>query len=87
MKIHEAPHGINVVVETDETVYIGRFDKTDGFQVLMHDCAIHPIEEDEDPEEFVRETAKYGVPVDQKDVVFDAARVQRVRLLGDVPKE
>ncbi len=32
MQIHEAPHGINLVVETPDTLYIGRFDQTDGFQ-------------------------------------------------------
>lgn len=87
MKIHEAPHGINLVVETGDTVYIGRFDNTNGFQVLMHDCCVHPIQEGEDVEAFVRQTAKYGVPVDQRDVVFEAQRVRRVRLLGDVPKD
>jgi len=86
MKIHEAPHGINLVVETADSVYVGRFDSTNGFQVLMHDCAIRQLNGDE-REAFVRETAKYGIPVDERDVVFDAAGVQRVRLLGDIPKD
>ncbi len=87
MQLTEAHHGINVVVETKDKIYIGRFDNSNGFQILMHDCAIHAIESPEAAEEFVRQTAKYGVPVDQRDVVFDAADVQRVRVLGDVPKE
>ena len=86
MNIHQAPHGINLVVETDDTVYIGRFDSVNGFQVLMHDCSVHAVASGEDPEEFIRQTAKYGVAVDERDVAFDAARVQRVRVLGDVPK-
>ena len=87
MDILEAPHGINVVVETERAVYIGRFDGTNGFQVLMHDCAVHLIERDEDVEAYVRQTAKYGVAVDQRDVVFDATGIKRVRLLRDVSKE
>jgi len=87
MELTEAHHGINLVVETTDKVYIGRFDNSNGFQVLMHDCAIHAIETPEAAEEFVRTTAKYGVPVDERDVVFDAAGVQRVRALGDIPKD
>lgn len=87
MQIHEAPHGINLVVETKDIVYIGRFDSTNGFQVLMHDCSVHPIAEGEDTEEFIKQTAKYGVAVDQKDIRFDAHAVTRVRVLGDIPKD
>lgn len=87
MNIAQAPHGINLVVETGDTIYIGRFDSSNGFQVLMHDCCVHPIADGEDTEAFVRQTAKYGIPVDQKDVTFDAHAVERVRVLGDVPKD
>ena len=87
MQIHEAQHGINLVVETNDTVFIGRFDQTNGFQALLHDCAIHAIGEGEDGEEFVRTAAKYGFAVDQRDVMVDVATIQRVRVLGDIPKE
>ncbi len=87
MEIHEAPHGINLVVETPEVVYIGRFDETNGFQVTMHDCSIHRIESAGESEAFVTNAAKYGIAVDQRDVVFDATQVQRVRVLGEIPKD
>jgi len=87
MQLTQAHHGINLVIETVDRIYIGRFDSSNGFQVLMHDCAIHTIRSPESAEEFVRNTAKYGVAVDQRDVRFDAAGIQRVRVLGDVPKE
>lgn len=87
MQIHEAPHGINLVIETPQVVYIGRFDQTNGFQVVMHDCAIHQVESKEGAEEFIRNTAKYGVAVDERDVTFEAAGIERVRVLGDVPKD
>lgn len=87
MNLHQAPHGINLVVETDDTIYIGRFDSTNGFEVLMHDCAVHAIQPGEDTEAFVKQTAKYGVPVDERDVTFPAGKVTRWRALGDVPKD
>jgi len=87
MEIHEAPHGINLVVETPDIVYIGRFDETNRFQVLMHDCSVHRIESAEETEAFVKNAAKYGIAVDQRDVAFDATQVQRVRILGEIPKD
>jgi hypothetical protein len=86
VEIHEAPHGINIVVDTEEAIYIGRFDKTNGFEAVMHDCAEHHIEAGEDTEAFVKQTAKYGIAVDHKDLTFPTAGVTRVRILGDIPK-
>jgi hypothetical protein len=85
--IQEASHGINLVVETKTgRVYIGRFDSTNGFQVLMHDCDVYDPPAGTDPEAYIRETAKYGVDVKQKSVTFDAHAITRWRALGDVPK-
>lgn len=87
MNIHEAPHGMNLVVETDEpAVCIGRFDSVVGFQAMFHDCDLHPLAEGEDVEAYVKKTATYGVAVNHKDVLLDTARIQRVRLLGDIEK-
>ncbi len=80
-------HGINLVIETGETTYIGRFDNNNGFQVSMHDCSIHPVENEEENEAFIKQTAKYGVAVDKKDVVLDTASIQRVRVLGEISQE
>ena len=85
--LQDAPHGINLVVETDGTIYIGRFDETNGFEVLMHDCDVHPVQAGEDSEEYIKNTAKYGVAVNEKTVTFDALTITRVRLLGDIPKD
>lgn len=87
MQIHEAQHGINHVVETESKILIGRFDQSNGFQALFHDCAIHSLEEGEDGEAFVRTCAKYGFAVDQRDVRIDVAEIRRLRVLGDIPKE
>ncbi len=80
-------HGLNLVIETTTTTYIGRFDNNNGFQVCMHDCALHPVVSADDTDSFVKQTAKYGVEVHQRDVVFDTAGVQRVRVLGDISQD
>jgi hypothetical protein len=87
MNIQSAPHGINLVIETDGTrVYIGRFDSTNGFTALLHDCDVHDVAEGEDAEAYIRETARYGVNVTHRDVQVEVAGISRIRLLGDVPK-
>lgn len=86
MNIAQAPTGINVVVELERTVYIGRLGKRLGDQVQMHKAAVFEVAHGEDPEELIRRTARYGVPVEHEDLVFEARDVRRVRKLGDVPK-
>lgn len=88
MQIHEAPHGINVVIETHgPKLVIGRFDSTTGFTALLHDCDVHELAPGEDAEAYIRETAKYGVDVKERDVELEVSEIKRVRLLGQIPKE
>jgi len=85
--IQEAPHGMNLVIEkADGTVYIGRFDSTNGFEVLMHDCDVLEPGASADPERWIRETATYGVDVKHRDLTFSAMGIKSWRPLGDVPK-
>ena len=86
MNIAQAPHGINVVVETEGSVYIGRLGKLQGDQVRMHHAAVFPVTVGQDSEALIRRTAKYGVPVEHVDLVFANHGIQRIRKLGDVPK-
>lgn len=87
MNIQDAPHGINVVVETHKgRVYIGRFDSVNGFEALMHDCDVRDFGAGEDREPFIRETATYGIDVKERNSTVDVLQVARVRLLRDVPK-
>lgn len=88
MNIQDAPHGINVVIETnDGRIVIGRFDSTTGFEALLHDCDVHVVGDGEDAETYIRNTAKYGVAVNSPNVQVDVATIGRVRLLGEIPKE
>jgi hypothetical protein len=85
--IQSAPHGSNLVIETKAgRVFIGRFDSTNGFQVLMHDCDVYDPPSGTNPEDYIRETAKYGVDVKHKDMTVDALSITRWRLLGEIPK-
>lgn len=87
MKIQDAPHGINVVVETHgPRVYIGRFDSLNGFAALLHDCDVHDAAAGEDKERYIRESATYGIDVKQRDVSVDVMQIARVRLLGEIEK-
>jgi hypothetical protein len=85
--IQAAPHGSNLVIETKSgRVIIGRFDSSNGFQVLMHDCDVYDPPPGANAEDYIRETAKYGVDVKQKDFAFDTSTITRWRKLGDIPK-
>ena len=85
--IMNAPHGMNLVVECkDGTIYIGRFDESNGFEVLMHDADVYDPKSGDDSEHWVRETATYGVDVKHRDYRFSASGVTRWRSLGDIEK-
>jgi hypothetical protein len=85
--IQAAPHGQNLVIETKAgRVIIGRFDSSNGFEVLMHDCDVYDPPSGADVENYIRETATYGVDVKHRDFTFSAGEVQRWRKLGDVQK-
>jgi hypothetical protein len=86
MRIQDVPHGLNVVIETNGTVYIGRFDSTNGFKALLHSCDVHTFAPGEDVEHYVRDAATYGVNVTQGDAEVDILGIRNVRLLRDVPK-
>jgi hypothetical protein len=87
MNLQDAPHGINVVVETASgRVYIGRFDSANGFSALLHDCDIRDIPDAVAREQHIRESATYGIDVKERDTQVDVMSVARVRLLRDIPK-
>ena len=87
MKINDVPHGLNVVIETkSKRVYIGRFDSTSGFTALLHDVDVYEVKAGTDPEAYIRETALYGVDVKSRDLQIQVLDIERIRLLGDIPK-
>lgn len=84
-----APHGMNLVVEcTDGSAIIGRFDESNGFQVVMHDVDIWGADQGtpEEREQWVRSTATYGIAVKERDHSFASSAVAGWKSLGDVEK-
>lgn len=82
-----APHGMNLVVECQNgRIVIGRFDESNGFEVVMHDVDVFEPGGEADSEHWVRETATYGVDVKHRDFSFPAADVTGWRALGDIEK-
>lgn len=87
--IMNAPHGMNLVVEcNDGSAVIGRFDESNGFEVVMHDVDLWESDQGsaEEREQWVRSTATYGVAVKERDHRFSARLVERWRPLGDIEK-
>lgn len=85
--IHAAPHGQNLAIETrNGRVVIGRFDSSNGFEIVMHDCDVYDPPQGADVEHYIRESATYGVDVKHRDFAFAASDVLRWRKLGDVEK-
>ncbi len=87
--IMNAPHGINLVIEcTDGSAVIGRFDESNGFEVVMHDVDVWGPEQGSEDErtEWIRSTATYGVAVKERDHRFSARLVSSWHKLGDVEK-
>ena len=87
--IMSAPHGMNLVIECkDGSAVIGRFDESNGFEVVMHDVDTWATDQGtaEEREHWVRTTATYGVAVKERDHTFSASLVERWRSLGDIEK-
>lgn len=86
-RIHDAPHGQNLVIQTRSgRVIIGRFDSAGPFEILLHDCDVYEPQPGTDPEPYIQETATYGVDVKQRDFSLPTAEVVRWRRLGDIQK-
>mgnify|MGYP006911179130 FL=1 len=87
--IMNAPHGMNLVVECkDGSAVIGRFDESNGFEVVMHDVDTWAADQgsEEEREQWIRSTATYGVAVKERDHNFAAGLVAGWRSLGDVER-
>ncbi|MAE27486.1 MAG: hypothetical protein QF615_07385 [Planctomycetota bacterium] len=83
--INDAPHGITLVLDTtDGKIVIGRFDCSDGREALLHDCATFEPGSGQSPEEWVIETATYGVDAQHRDYRVPVDSVRRWRKLCEV---
>jgi hypothetical protein len=86
LNLTQVPRGINVVVETAETVFIGRVGLVDGKLMKMHHATTIPVPAGGNVETLIRQTAKFGIRIEHESLDFEAEGVIRIRRLGDVPK-
>lgn len=87
--IMNAPHGINLVIEcNDGSAVIGRFDESNGFEVVMHDVDLWTSDQGspEERAQWIGQTATYGVAVKERDYRLAASLVSDWKPLGDVEK-
>ena len=85
--IQDAPHGMNLVIEcSDGKIVIGRFDSSNGFEIIMHDVDLYDPASGGDSQAWVKETATYGVDVKHRDYSVDAHLVTGWTPLGKIEK-
>jgi len=77
-------HGITVVAEAGDTVYVGRCDTIDGTSVVMLDCDVHAEGEDgKSNAEWLQRAARFGVWKKHERLVLPRGEVTAVTPLGD----
>jgi hypothetical protein len=81
---HAELHGITVVIETHGSrTYVGRYDSEDEQGVHLLDAGIHHEGPELSKEEYIRNSAKFGVRSDQKHLVIPRGDVARITRLGE----
>jgi hypothetical protein len=81
---HSELHGVTVVLETNGSqTYVGRYDSEDERGVHMLDVGVHDATAGGgSKEEYVRQSAKFGIRTDHKHLVVPAAHVARITRLA-----
>ena len=82
---HSALHGITVVIDTRAgKTYIGRFHEETPKGMLLHDAAGFDPGSGGSREEFLKRTAKFGVPIDHKHVTIPSNEVASLVPFADL---
>jgi hypothetical protein len=82
---HHDLHGITVVLETADALWVGRFDSVTPKGVLLHDAGCY--EEGVTGgtrEEYLQQTLKFGVRATQKNALIPEPDVRRIRQLAEI---
>ncbi len=78
-------HGITVVAEAGDTVYVGRCDTIDAAEVILLDCDLHREgENDKTNAEWLQRAARFGVWKKHDRLAVPVAGVKTVTPLGDL---
>jgi hypothetical protein len=82
---HSELHGTTVVVETNGSrTYVGRYDSEDEKGVHMLDVGIHDETAALSKDEYIRNSAKFGIRSEHKHLIVPSREVARVTRLGEV---
>ena len=83
---HEELHGVTVVVSgRSGRTYVGRYHEQGERGVVMHDVGVHdPAAVDTDREAWLARQLKFGIRIDQKQLVVPTDEVTGIRRLAEV---
>lgn len=75
-------HGVTVVVDTADRLYVGRLDTADDREIVLKDAGWH--EETTTRDEYLARTARFGVQRREGVIVVPADGVRSCRPLAEV---
>jgi hypothetical protein len=83
---HAELHGITVVVETHGlTTYVGRYDSENAAGVHLLDVGVHDPSVTPSPkQEYIKNSAKFGIRVQHKHVLVPSGQIARMTRLSEV---
>ncbi len=84
MSITDAQHGSELVVETRDKIFIGRYEGEMCDTVLLKEAMEHAIEEGQEREDLIRELAESGFPREEDFRAVAALEILRIRRLEEV---
>ncbi len=81
-------HGITVVAETRDTVYVGRCDTIGSTDIILLDCDMHHEGENEQTNaEWLQRAARFGVWKKHDRLALPTAEVRSITPLGDFVRQ
>jgi hypothetical protein len=81
---HSELHGITVVVETNGSrTYVGRYDSQDEQGLHMLDVGVHDETAPLSKDEYIRNSARFGIRSEHKHLIVPSHEVARVTRLGE----
>jgi hypothetical protein len=82
---HAELHGITVVVETKGSrTYVGRYDSEDDQGLHMLDVGVHEESAGISKEEYLAQTAKFGVKTEHRHLVVPRPDIARIIRLAEL---
>ena len=84
MNITKERHGIDLVIETHDKVFFGRYDGQMADTVLLKDVLEQQMEEGEEREELIRGLVREGFPREEQFRAVAQLGILRIRRLDEV---